>query len=64
MLVGVLVVTLLLSIPIAGWWIGFVVFLFGLGGFCLWLMGTTPATEFPSPAPAPTPAYPTKPLKA
>jgi cytoskeletal protein CcmA (bactofilin family) len=52
LLLGLVVITLILSIPVAGPWIGFVVFLFGLGGFCLWLVGTLPADQTPEAAPA------------
>jgi cytoskeletal protein CcmA (bactofilin family) len=39
MILGVIVVALILSIPYVGWILGLVVFLLGLGGFCLWLVG-------------------------
>jgi cytoskeletal protein CcmA (bactofilin family) len=45
LLLGLIVVGLVLSIPFVGPWIGFVIMLFGLGGFCLWLVGSSPATE-------------------
>jgi hypothetical protein len=39
LLLGLLLVAAVLSIPHAGNWIAWVVFLFGFGGFCLWLVG-------------------------
>jgi len=50
MLLGLLIVALLLSIPYVGAWIGLLVFLFGFGGFCLWLIGMTPLTPETSTA--------------
>jgi len=45
LVLGVVVIALVLSIPYAGPWIGCVVFLFGLGGFCLWLVGSKPVDQ-------------------
>lgn len=42
LLLGLVVVVLILSIPFVGPWIGFAVFLFALGGVCLWLIGWGP----------------------
>ena len=53
LLLGLIVVALLLSIPYAGPWLGLLVFLFGFGGFCLWLAGFAPAA---APASASPPA--------
>jgi cytoskeletal protein CcmA (bactofilin family) len=55
LVLGVVVIALVLSIPYAGPWIGCVVFLFGLGGFCLWLVGSRPVEQ-----PAQLPAQPVK----
>jgi cytoskeletal protein CcmA (bactofilin family) len=51
---GLVVVALLLSIPYAGPWLGLLVFLFGFGGFCLWLIGFAPTSrpEATTPPPA------------
>jgi cytoskeletal protein CcmA (bactofilin family) len=56
MLLGLIVVALLLSIPYAGPWLGVVVFLFGFGGFCLWLAGFTSETVPETTAPQTVPA--------
>lgn len=53
---GLVVVALAVSIPYAGTFLAFVVFLFGLGGYTLWLAGFEPVvgTEPPtSPPPRP-----------
>ncbi len=55
-LMGLVVVALAVSIPYAGTFLAFVVFLFGLGGYTLWLAGFEPVvgTEPPtSPPPRP-----------
>jgi hypothetical protein len=46
-LLGLLLVALVLSIPNAAPWIALVVFLFGFGGFCLWLIGHSPSSTQP-----------------
>lgn len=58
-LVGLVFVALLLSIPTAGAYLGFLVFLFGLGGYTLWIAGfeplnnLVPATNPPATRPVP-----------
>lgn len=58
-LLGLAVVALLLSIPVAGIYLAFLVFLFGLGGYTLWIAGfepvsdLVPATNSPPPRPFP-----------
>lgn len=42
LLLGLLLLGLVLSIPNAAPWIAMVVFLFGFGGFCMWLVGMSP----------------------
>lgn len=44
-LVGLVFVALLLSIPTAGAYLGFLVFLMGLGGYTLWIAGFEPLTN-------------------
>lgn len=51
LVLGLIVVALLLSIPYAGAWLGLLVFLFGFGGFCLWLVGFAP-TAVPETTPS------------
>jgi cytoskeletal protein CcmA (bactofilin family) len=58
-LVGLLLVTLLLSIPKAGLLMFCLVFLFGLGGYTLWLAGFEPVTDtVPPTSPPPRPTAP------
>jgi len=45
LVLGVVAVTLILSIPLAGPWLWYVVFLLGLGGYCLWLVGYIPTDQ-------------------
>ncbi len=55
-LLGLVVVALLLAIPSAGYFIAFLVFLFGLGGYTLWLAGFEPVTDtVPPTSPPPRP---------
>jgi cytoskeletal protein CcmA (bactofilin family) len=54
LVVGIVIVSLVLSIPYIGPWLGFLVVLLGLGGFCLWLAGTSPSESFvPVTSPVP-----------
>lgn len=61
-LVGLVVVALLLSIPVAGVYLAFLVFLFGLGGYTLWLAGFEPVSDLvpaqSSPSQRPIPPRP------
>jgi cytoskeletal protein CcmA (bactofilin family) len=43
LLLGIVIVVLVLSVPFLGSLLGLAVFVFALGGFCLWLIGQTPA---------------------
>ena len=54
-LVGLAVVALALSIPYAGGILAFVVFLFGLGGYALWIAGFEPVSDTMPPASSPPP---------
>lgn len=67
MVLGVVVVALVLSIPYVGTLLGWVVFLMGLGGFCLWLVGVGGQPEaalVAAPAGSlPPGAIPAKPVK-
>ena len=55
-LLGLVLVTVLLSIPKAGLFMLFLVFLFGLGGYTLWLVGFEPALHtVPATSPPPRP---------
>jgi len=45
LLLGLLLVGIILSVPFLGWLIGFVIFIFGIGSICLWLIGQTPAAQ-------------------
>lgn len=58
LVLGLVLVGLLLSIPVVGPWIGLLILLFGLGGFCLWLVSSPPSEESFAPPP------PMKPLPA
>jgi cytoskeletal protein CcmA (bactofilin family) len=49
MLLGLVAVVLVLSVPYLGPISGLAMFLFALGGFCLWLIGATPALTEPAP---------------
>jgi cytoskeletal protein CcmA (bactofilin family) len=42
LLLGLVLLGLVLSIPNAAPWIAMIVFVFGFGGFCLWLVGVLP----------------------
>jgi cytoskeletal protein CcmA (bactofilin family) len=64
LILGLIVVGLVLSIPFVGPWIGFVILLFGLGGFCLWLVGSSPAEETFGPPPPMAGQPPMKPMPA
>ena len=56
---GLVVVALLLSIPKAGFFLGFLVLLFGLGGYTLWLAGFEPVLDtIPPTSPPPRPTAP------
>jgi cytoskeletal protein CcmA (bactofilin family) len=61
-LIGLVIVILVLSIPKAGFFIGWVVFLLGLGGYSLWIAGFEPVSELvpatSSPPPRPVPPRP------
>jgi cytoskeletal protein CcmA (bactofilin family) len=58
-LLGLVVVALLLSIPKAGFFLGFLVLLFGLGGYTLWLAGFEPVLDtIPPTSPPPRPTAP------
>ena len=61
-LVGLVVVALLLSIPVAGVYLAFLVFLFGLGGYTLWLAGFEPVSDLvPTHSPPPQKPMPPRP---
>ena len=59
-MVGLIVVALLLSIPVAGVYLAFLVFLLGLGGYTLWLAGFEPVSDL-VPATSPPPPRPMPP---
>jgi hypothetical protein len=66
-LLGLVFVVALLSIPKAGIYLLLVTFLFGLGGYTLWLAGFEPVLENTpptSPPPRPTPPAVPRPAKA
>ncbi|MFN0020402.1 MAG: hypothetical protein ACKVP0_19255 [Pirellulaceae bacterium] len=65
-LVGLAVVALLLSIPVAGIYLAFLVFLFGLGGYTLWLAGFEPVSDLvpAQSSPPPRPMTPRPGIKA
>lgn len=50
LLLGLVVIGLVLSIPYVGFWLGWVVLFFGLGGFCLWLIAPSPPERLLPPA--------------
>jgi hypothetical protein len=45
LVLGLLLVGVVLSVPYLGGLIGFVIFIFGIGSICLWLIGQTPAAQ-------------------
>jgi cytoskeletal protein CcmA (bactofilin family) len=64
-LVGLVVVALLLAIPVAGPYLVFLTFLFGLGGYTLWLAGFEPVLDsIPANSPPPRPMPPPAPRPA
>lgn len=64
-LVGLVVVALLLAIPVAGPYLVFLTFLFGLGGYTLWLAGFEPVLDnIPATSPPPRPMPPPAPRPA
>jgi cytoskeletal protein CcmA (bactofilin family) len=65
MIIGVVLLALVLSVPYAGALVASIVFLLGLGGFCLWLVGQREPQGAPVVASVPFPAaVPAKPMKS